>query len=130
METDGHTGSDILANPAATDDEGLITQDARNAVIERTTEYFPPELINRLDTLLVFNKLSKASILQVVDLRLADVQERLSGRRITMDVDAGAKEWLVREGYSELYGARAVARIVRTKVLFPLAQKLLRGTIR
>ena len=80
--------------------------------------------------MLVFDKLSKASILQVVDLRLADVAERLRHRRITLDADADAREWLVREGYSEVYGARAIARIVRTKVLFPLAQKLLKGTIR
>ncbi|KAI0737289.1 P-loop containing nucleoside triphosphate hydrolase protein [Daedaleopsis nitida] len=123
-------GSDILAHASASDDNGVVTASARDEVVERTAEYFPPELLNRLDSMVVFNKLSKASILQVVDLRLADVAERLRPRRITLDADAGAREWLVREGYSELYGARAVARIVRTKVLFPLAQKLLRGTIR
>ena len=70
------------------------------------------------------------SILRVVDLRLADVAERLRHRRIVLDADGGAREWLVREGYSETYGARAIARIVRTEVLFPLARKLLKGTIR
>lgn len=80
--------------------------------------------------MIVFNKLSKASILQVVDLRLADVADRLSGRRIKMDVDEKAKDWLAKEGYSDVYGARAIARVVRTKVLFPLAQKMLNGTIR
>ena len=123
-------GSDILAHKSASDDNGVVTPEARDEVLERTTEYFPPELLNRLDSMLVFNKLSKASILQVVDLRLADVAERLRHRRITLDADADAREWLVREGYSEVYGARAIARIVRTKVLFPLAQKLLKGTIR
>ncbi|RPD57285.1 P-loop containing nucleoside triphosphate hydrolase protein [Lentinus tigrinus ALCF2SS1-7] len=123
-------GSDILAHKSASDENGVVTPEARDEVIERTAEYFPPELLNRLDSMLVFNKLSKASILQVVDLRLADVADRLRHRRITLDADAGAREWLVREGYSEVYGARAIARIVRTKVLFPLAQKLLKGTIR
>ena len=123
-------GSDILAHASASDADGVVTPSARDEVLERTGEYFPPELLNRLDSMLVFNKLSKASILQVVDLRLADVQDRLASRRIVMDVDAEAKEWLMKEGYSELYGARAIARIVRTKVLFPLAQKLLKGTIR
>lgn len=80
--------------------------------------------------MLVFNKLSRDSILQVVALRLNDVAARLKSRRITLDVDAPAREWLAQQGYSDLYGARAVARVVRTKVLFPLAQKLLNGTIR
>lgn len=52
------------------------------------------------------------------------------GKGVTLDVDGEAREWLAGRGYSEVYGARAIARIVRTEVLFPLAKKLLRGTIR
>jgi len=84
--------------------------------MERTSEYFAPELLNRLDSILVFNKLSKESILEVVSLRLKDVSDRLRDRRITLNVDDGAKDWLARKGYSDVYGARAIARIVRTKV--------------
>ena len=98
--------------------------------MERTQEYFPPELLNRLDSIVVFNKLSKSSILKVVDLRLKDVSDRLQHRRIALDVDQPARQWLATHGYSELYGARAIARVVRTDVLFPLARKMLRGTIR
>jgi ATP-dependent Clp protease ATP-binding subunit ClpB len=106
-----------------------------------------------LDSILVFNKLSKESILEVVSLRLKDITDRLRDRRITLDVDDGAKDWLAMTGYSDVYGARAIARVVRTKVsptevtahciafrsdclqrdaqvLFPLAQKMLSGTIR
>ena len=123
-------GSDILAHTSASDSNGVVTPEARDQVLERTAEYFPPELLNRLDSMLVFNKLSRASILQVVDLRLRDVAERLQNRRITIDVDEKAREWLADQGYSDVYGARAIARVVRTKVLFPLAQKMLKGTIR
>jgi len=123
-------GSDILAHPTSCDSNGVVTQEARDLVLERTTEYFPPELINRLDSMLVFNKLSRDSILQVVSLRLLDVAARLKARRITLDVDGASRNWLAEHGYSEVYGARAIARVVRTDVLFPLAQKLLRGTIR
>lgn len=123
-------GSDILAHKSASDENGVVTEEAREQVLERTSEYFAPELLNRLDSMLVFNKLSKDSILQVVSLRLNDVAERLKSRRITMDIDGPTREWLAREGYSDIYGARAIARVVRTKVLFPLAQKLLNGTIR
>ncbi|KAI3607949.1 heat shock protein mitochondrial precursor [Moniliophthora roreri] len=123
-------GSDILAHPTASTPDGKVTSEARDEVLQRTSEYFPPELLNRLDSMLVFNKLSRESILQVVSLRLNDVAERLRNKRINLDVDEKAREWLASHGYSEVYGARAIARVVRQEVLFPLAQKLLRGTIR
>jgi ATP-dependent Clp protease ATP-binding subunit ClpB len=124
-------GSDILAHPTACDpDTGIVGEEAKSEVMERTQEYFPPELLNRLDSIMVFNKLSRNSILKVVSLRLRDVADRLKQRRITLDVDDAARQWLANHGYSDTYGARAIARVVRTDVLFPLAQKLLRGTIR
>ena len=123
-------GSDILVAPSSCDANGVVTEAAKAEVLERTSEYFPPELLNRLDAMLVFNKLSRSAILDVVALRLNDVAERLKDKRITLNVDEAAREWLVRKGYSEVYGARAIARVVRSEVLFPLAQKLLRGTIR
>ncbi|KAJ7486544.1 hypothetical protein FB451DRAFT_1003217, partial [Mycena latifolia] len=62
-------------------------------VLDATSEDFPPDLLNRLDTTLVFNELSCKSILQVVGLRLQDVAARLTGRRITLDVDSAARAW-------------------------------------
>jgi ATP-dependent Clp protease ATP-binding subunit ClpB len=123
-------GSDILAHPTASDSSGTVTPEARSEVMERVTEQFPPELLNRLDSMLVFNRLAHESILHVVDLRLGDVAARLAQRRIRLDVDDAAREWLAQKGFSDVYGARAIARVVRTEVLFPLAQKLLVGTIR
>ena len=123
-------GSDILAHTSSTDASGAVTADARADVLARTTEYFPPELLNRLDAPLVFNKLARDSILSVVDLRLRDVAARLADKRITLDVDAEAKTWLAERGYSEVYGARAIARVVRSEVVFPLARMVLKGVVR
>ena len=123
-------GSDILAHSTSTTGDGVVTAEARDLVMERTSEYFPPELLNRLDSIMVFDKLSRESILKVVALRLNDVANRVQDRRITLDVDQNAREWLASAGYSDIYGARAIARVVRTEVLFPLAQKLLNGTVR
>ncbi|KAF9444262.1 P-loop containing nucleoside triphosphate hydrolase protein [Macrolepiota fuliginosa MF-IS2] len=125
-------GSDILAHTSSTTspDSGEITQEAKNEVMDRTQEYFPPELLNRLDSIQVFNKLGKETIRDVVELRLGDVKERLKARRIELDVSEGAKDWLAESGYSEVYGARAIARVVRKDVLFPLARKMLKGTVR
>jgi len=108
-------GSNILAHPSSCDENGIVSKETRDLVLERTSEYFAPELLNRLDSILVFNRLSQESILEVVSLRLKDVSGRLQDRRITLDVDGGAKDWLAKQGYSDVYGARAIARIVRTK---------------
>lgn len=114
----------------ATADDGVVTPAAHSAVLARTEAHFPPELLNRLDATLLFNKLSRASLLSVVDLRLADVATRVRDRRITLDVDLEARRWLAEKGYSEVYGARAVARVVRTEVLEPLARLMLGGEVR
>ncbi|KAH8992997.1 P-loop containing nucleoside triphosphate hydrolase protein [Lactarius akahatsu] len=115
-------GSDILAHPSASE--------TQTEVLDRVKEEFPPELLNRLDSMLVFNRLTRESIMRVVALRLEDVAARLAQRRIRLDVDDAARGWLAQKGFSDVYGARAIARVVRTEVLFPLAQKLLVGTIR
>jgi ATP-dependent Clp protease ATP-binding subunit ClpB len=80
--------------------------------------------------MLVFNRLSHDSILRVVDLRLRDVAARLAQRRIKLNVGDAARAWLAEKGFSDVYGARAIARVVRSEVLFPLARKMLVGTIR
>ncbi|KAH9988560.1 P-loop containing nucleoside triphosphate hydrolase protein [Russula vinacea] len=123
-------GSDILAHPTASDNSGIVTPLARTEVLERVSEQFPPELLNRLDSMLVFNRLSHDSVLRVVDLRLGDVAARLAQRRIKLAVNDAARAWLAEKGFSDVYGARAIARVVRTEVLFPLARKMLVGTIR
>lgn len=123
-------GSDILASEDATTPDGVVTPAACAAVLARTESHFPPELLNRLDATLVFNKLSRSSLLSVVDLRLADVAARVRERRITLDVEPTARSWLAEKGYSEVYGARAVARVVRTEVLEPLARLMLGGEVR
>ena len=94
-------GSDILAHTSPK--TGIVSPEARNELMERTQEYFPPELLNRLDTTFVFNKLSRESILAVVSLRLEDVAHRLKNRRISLDVDGANKDWLAQHGYSEIY---------------------------
>jgi ATP-dependent Clp protease ATP-binding subunit ClpB len=119
-----------LAEPSSTTPSGEVTPSIKTAVLGRVAETFPPELINRLDSQVVFNKLSRESIMAIVGLRLNDVAERLKDRRITLEVSDSAKEWLASEGWSDEYGARAVARVVRTELTYPLAKKLLAGTIR
>ncbi|TFK62182.1 P-loop containing nucleoside triphosphate hydrolase protein [Pluteus cervinus] len=126
-------GSDILADPTSCDPTtGIVSPAAKSAVLERVSEYFPPELVNRLDTIQVFNKLSFEAVVDVVRLRIRDLEGRLSERRIELDLGEGngVVETLARKGYSDVYGARAIEREVKRMVVFPLAGKMLRGSIR
>jgi ATP-dependent Clp protease ATP-binding subunit ClpB len=119
-----------LYEPGATNPDGTITDTARASVLESVGTFFKPELINRLDELLVFNKLPPGIILDIVDLRVRELQSRLSGRRITLEVSDEARRWLATKGYSEQFGARAVARVVRDRVITRVAARMLEGSIR
>lgn len=87
-------------------------------------------LQNRLDNLIIFNKLSHSAVLSIVDLRLSEIQKRLDDRHVTLDVSSEAKAWIARVGWSETYGARSVARLLQKEVLAKLAKKLVEGRIR
>jgi ATP-dependent Clp protease ATP-binding subunit ClpB len=123
-------GSNALYEPGATLPDGSVSPAAREAVLRDVGLFFRPELINRLDELLVFNKLPPSAILDIVSLRLREVQSRLASRRITLNVSDAAKQWLAEKGYSEQYGARAVTRVIRDQVTTPVAGRLLEGTIK
>jgi ATP-dependent Clp protease ATP-binding subunit ClpB len=92
--------------------------------------FFRPELINRLDELLIFNKLPPSIILSIVNLRISELRTRLAPRRIRLEVDDDALALLATKGYSEKFGARAVARVVRDKIVTVVASRLLEGEIK
>ena len=94
---------------AVSDNSGIVTPLTRTEVLERVSEQSPPELLNRLDSMLVFNRLSHDSVLRVVDLRLGDGAVRLAQRQIKSDVDDATRKWLAEKGFLDAYGARAVA---------------------
>lgn len=123
-------GSEALYEPGSTTPDGSITAQTRDAVLASVGQFFRPELINRLDELLIFNKLPPTVILDIVTLRLHELRTRLSPRRIKLEVDDEALAWLARKGYSEHFGARAVARVVRDKIVTGVASRLLEGDIK
>lgn len=123
-------GAEALYEPGATNEDGTVSESAKNAVLRDVGKFFKPELLNRLDELVVFNKLPPSMILDIVNLRLAEVSARLGAKRITLEVNDDAKEFLAKKGYSDRYGARAIQRVVRDKVSNPLALKMLSGEIK
>lgn len=118
-----------LYEEGATAPDGTLTETTRSEVLRAVGRFFRPELINRLDELLIFNKLPKSIVPSIVQLRLAEIQTRLNPHRITLEITEWALEWLAEKGYSEQYGARAVQRVVKDRVTTRLAGAMLDGTI-
>ncbi len=91
--------------------------------------HFRPEFLNRLDEMVVFNRLQPAHMGAIVDIQLARLQARLAGRNISLEVDAKAKSWLAQHGYDASFGARPLKRVLQRHVQDALAELLLSGQI-
>lgn len=90
---------------------------------------FKPEFINRLDDVLIFDGLNPEELVQIVDIQLAQLQKRLSQRRLELQVSLPAKEWLAQRGFDPVYGARPLRRLVQQAIGDQLAKMLLAGEI-
>lgn len=91
---------------------------------------YSPEFINRIDEVVVFNKLSKDALRNIVDLRIQDLRDKLAERKIELDLTDSAKDWLTEHGYEPRYGARPLNRLIKRKLLNPLSVLVLKGDVR
>ncbi|PSS37755.1 hypothetical protein PHLCEN_2v448 [Hermanssonia centrifuga] len=105
--------------------EGAVKPATKELVMGAIRTHFPPEFINRIDEIVIFRTLSRKNVLKIVDLRLAELQERLDDRKITLSLDDQAKHYLVSIGYSPTYGARPLNRAIQSELLNPLSVMLL-----
>ncbi|MBY0494179.1 MAG: ATP-dependent chaperone ClpB [Cyanobacteria bacterium] len=128
----------LLDDGRLTDGKGRVV-DFTNTVIVMTSNlrdqdalraHFRPEFINRIDEIVWFHALEKEHIKQIVDIQLRGLLKRLSDRKITVELSEAAKDFLVREGYDPVYGARPLKRALQRKLLDPLALRVLEGTFR
>ena len=92
--------------------------------------HFRPEFLNRLDEIVIFDRLSRKNMDGIVDIQLGLLAKRLAARDITLDVDDDARTWLANRGYDPVYGARPLKRVIQKELQDKLAQKLLAGEIR
>jgi len=106
-----------------------ISPTAKNEVMEVVQVSYPPEFLNRIDEFIVFKRLAKDALRDIVDIRLKELQARLDDRRITLDVDDAVKAWLCDKGYDPRYGARPLNRLIAKEVGNSLADKIIRGNI-
>ena len=95
--------------------------------LEEVKQAFPPEFVNRLDEVLVFNPLSRDVIRDITDLQLRKLSDLLKKREVHIQVSDGSKAWLALNGYDRTYGARPLKRLIQAQVLNPLATALITG---
>jgi len=101
----------------------------KNVMMAACKETFKPELVNRLDDIIVFRQLNEKDIEVILDLEIARVQERVSARKITIKLSDGAKQFLIKKGFDKAYGARQLRRSVERNLEDPLAEAILRGEV-
>ncbi|KRB47450.1 ATP-dependent chaperone ClpB [Terrabacter sp. Root181] len=117
-------GSQYLTDPT-------LSPEARHeSVMGVVRSAFKPEFLNRLDEVVVFDALSRDDLAHIVDLQVRAFAERLSDRRITLEVTDGARQWLAARGYDPAYGARPLRRLVQREIGDRLARGLLSGEVR
>ncbi|KAI8341684.1 P-loop containing nucleoside triphosphate hydrolase protein [Chlamydoabsidia padenii] len=121
-------GSGALLTDGRNDD--VVSPRARESVMSAVRQAFAPEFINRIDEMVIFNRLSRSALRQIVDVRLSEVEDRVKDRRIKLDVDTTARDWLGERGYDPQYGARPLNRLIQKALLNPLARLLIDGGVR
>ncbi len=109
--------------------EGANAEDAKSDVMEAVRAHFRPEFLNRLDEIVLFDRLSRDNMDGIVDIQLGILARRLEGRKIRLEIDEAAKTWLANQGYDPVYGARPLKRVIQKALQDPLAELLLGGKI-
>ena len=97
---------------------------------EEVKKNFKPEFLNRIDDLIIFNRLTKREMSQIIDLQINDLKKVLKQKKIRIDIDSRAKNWITNEGFSPSYGARPLKRIIQTEIVDKIAFKILSDEIK
>lgn len=120
-------GSQILLENVK--DSGVITETTEKAVMNSLNQYFKPEIINRMDDIVLFKPLSINDMSLIVDKLLSELNIRLMGQRISINVSDEAKAWLGEEAYEPQFGARPLKRFIQRQIETPLARKMIRENL-
>ena len=118
-------GSEYLVNQAEGEDSDAV----REQVMDVVRGHFRPEFLNRIDEIILFHRLKRDRMTRIVDIQLRRLQSLLADRKITINLDEKAKEWLGEKGYDPAYGARPLKRVIQKYVQDPLAEMILQGKV-
>ncbi len=118
-------GSEVLANQP----EGQDSTEVRGQVMDVVRAAFRPEFLNRLDEILLFHRLTRDQMSGIVEIQLQRLDALLAERKISLELDAKAREWLAESGYDPVYGARPLKRVIQRELQNPLAELILAGKV-
>ena len=118
-------GAEYLVNQPA----GQDTDAVRDEVMGVVRGHFRPEFLNRVDEIILFHRLARSEMGAIVEIQLGRLQKLLDDRKIALDVDEDAKNWLADKGYDPAYGARPLKRVIQKNVQDPLAELVLSGKV-
>ncbi|MEM9436788.1 MAG: ATP-dependent chaperone ClpB [Pseudomonadota bacterium] len=110
--------------------DGADASQARRDVMDAVRAHFRPEFLNRLDETIIFDRLARGDMDGIVSIQLARLESRLKGRKITLDLDGGARKWLADEGYDPVFGARPLKRVIQKALQDQLAEMILAGDLK
>jgi ATP-dependent Clp protease ATP-binding subunit ClpB len=119
-------GSDVLAAQP----EGEKVEMVQGQVMAAVRAHFRPEFLNRLDEIILFRRLQRVDMASIVKIQLERLRELLTDRKIDLDLDRSALDWLAAEGYDSTYGARPLKRVIQRTLQNPLAGLILDGSIK
>jgi len=104
-------------------------EEIKQKIREALRAQFRPEFLNRIDEIIIFNRLTQEDIKKIVDIQIRNIQKRLTDKNIEIYLTSKAKEFLAERGYDPVFGARPLRRIIQREILDPLAMKILEGEI-
>jgi ATP-dependent Clp protease ATP-binding subunit ClpB len=121
--------SNLGAEYLAAQEDGASVEDVRETVMNTVRQALRPEFVNRLDEILLFTRLDRSNMADVVKIQLARLRDLLEDRNISINLDDEAMQWLADAGYDPVYGARPLKRVIQRALQNPLANRILEGTI-
>ena len=119
-------GSEYLVNQL----DGEETEAVRGEVMEVVRSHFRPEFLNRIDEIILFHRLKRSEMGAIVDIQLGRLRKLLEDRKISIDLDDAARNWLAAKGYDPAYGARPLKRVIQKYVQDPLAEMIIAGKVK
>jgi ATP-dependent Clp protease ATP-binding subunit ClpB len=118
-------GSEFLVNQPEGEDTGAV----REQVMGMVRAHFRPEFLNRVDEIILFHRLQKSEMGRIVEIQFGRLQKLLEDRKITLTLDAAARDWLAAKGWDPAYGARPLKRVIQRYLQDPLAEMILAGDV-
>jgi len=102
----------------------------KDKIMEKVRKHFKPEFLNRIDESIIFNRLTKKEIKKIIDIQLDFLEEILKPKKISAKFDEKSKNWIVNEGFSNLYGARPLKRLIQKEIIDKIAHLILSNNIK